>query len=189
MRCRRYLPGSCRHGIPIPKLGVAPVTHPEVDLSYVKRLVAALLGLFIILVVVGLLSKVGLGFLSLAAALLAMALACPIRKAPGSSLETHPGRLPRCGTGGLLGAGSVRHRGRGASHSARGGRCRRYVPWQRVYPGHCCPSRAARAQAWPRHRFRHPSQAALVGISIGQVPEARHLSANRVDASEPGHRR
>jgi len=44
-------------------------------LSYVKRLVAALLGLFIILVVVGLLSKVGLGFLSLAAALLAMALA------------------------------------------------------------------------------------------------------------------
>jgi len=41
----------------------------------VKRLVAALLGLFIILVVVGLLSKVGLGFLSLAAALLAMALA------------------------------------------------------------------------------------------------------------------
>jgi amino acid permease len=41
----------------------------------VKRLVAALLGLFIILVVVGLLSKVGLGFLSLAAAILAMALA------------------------------------------------------------------------------------------------------------------
>jgi amino acid permease len=41
----------------------------------VKRLVAALLGLFVILVVVGLLSKVGLGFLSLAAAILAMALA------------------------------------------------------------------------------------------------------------------
>jgi hypothetical protein len=70
-----YLCASCRDGIPIARLGVTRATDLEVTLSYVKRLVAALLGLFVILVVVGLLSKVGLGFLSLAAAILAMALA------------------------------------------------------------------------------------------------------------------